>query len=266
MADTQTLNYGFTKPEIGASGTTWGGKLNTDLDSIDALIKTNADAIATKADVGAFGTIIHAATAKPAIVDADEIGFSDSAAAWVLKKFTWANVKSVLKTYFDTLYNPVLGYVPPPNTRSVIAAGLITGGGDLSANRTFTVTKSTNAQAIAGADDTTAMTPVRVQDAVNQFAPAIANAVAIGVGQTWQDVTGSRVVGTAYQNTSGRPIMVTISGDRTRTQISANNVTYIGEFRTVGDSSWSTASFILPAGWYYKVISVVNLGNVMELK
>lgn len=29
---------------------------------------------------------------------------SDSAASWVIKKFTWANLKSVLKTYFDAFY------------------------------------------------------------------------------------------------------------------------------------------------------------------
>ena len=35
---------------------------------------------------------------------------------------------------------------------------------------------------------------------------------AFGVGQTWQNVTASRVVGTTYTNTSGRPIMVSVQG------------------------------------------------------
>jgi len=49
-------------------------------------------------------TEIEAATGKTTPVDADDIGITDSAAANVLKKLTWANLKATLKTYFDTLY------------------------------------------------------------------------------------------------------------------------------------------------------------------
>lgn len=57
--------------------------------------------------------------------------------------------------------------------RTVTGAGLASGGGDLSANRVITVTKSSNAQAIAGTDDTTAMTPIRTKEAVDTFAPLL---------------------------------------------------------------------------------------------
>lgn len=49
---------------------------------------------------------------------------------------------------------------------TVSAAGLATGGGSLAADRIITVSKSSSAQAVAGTDDATAMTPVRTKDAV----------------------------------------------------------------------------------------------------
>ncbi len=47
--------------------------------------------------------VIHAATGKTTPVDADEFGIVDSAASNVLKKLTWANIKSTLWTAWGAL-------------------------------------------------------------------------------------------------------------------------------------------------------------------
>lgn len=54
--------------------------------------------------------LIKNAAAKTTLVDADTLPLSDSAASSGTKKITFANIKTVLKTYFDTLYN---NYVHP---------------------------------------------------------------------------------------------------------------------------------------------------------
>lgn len=99
-----TTNYQLKKPE------------GTDIVNIEDL-NGNFDVIDTQ--LAGRENLLKNAAAKTSLVDADTMPLSDSAASSGTKKITFANLKKVLKAYFDTLYNK---YTHPSYTAK--AAGL----------------------------------------------------------------------------------------------------------------------------------------------
>lgn len=89
--------------------------------NVKAVLKTYFDTLYDKTI-----DVINAATGKTTPVDADTLPLSDSEAANVLKKVTWANVKATLKTYFDTLYGNVAGQASSVDNEVALFSG--TGG------------------------------------------------------------------------------------------------------------------------------------------
>jgi len=84
----------------GMSAAAWG---------IGDVVSCRPTAALLAAGANASAESIAAAADKATPVDADSIGLSDSAAANVLKRLTWANLKATLKNYLDTLYFPFAG-------------------------------------------------------------------------------------------------------------------------------------------------------------
>lgn len=129
-------------------------------------------------------------------------------------------------------------------SRAISAGTGLTGGGDLSADRSIAADIASQAEAEAGSSSTKLMTPQRVAQALSALGAGV------GSGQTWQDVKASRTHNTTYQNTTGQPIQVVLQVDGgSYFQVSADGIAWI----TLGFFHYFAAhSAIIPNGWYYR--------------
>jgi hypothetical protein len=105
-------------------------------------------------------------------------------------------------------------------------------------------TPATNGDALTGTNNTKIMTPLRVKESANN---AI-NVYALGIAQSWQNVTGARATNTYYTNGTGKPIAVVIEG------VSGTS----GQFQVSADGvNWVTIGSVVTNGFDIRVVNAI---------
>jgi hypothetical protein len=132
----------------------------------------------------------------------------------------------------------------------------------------LTLTNNANIVTNRGANITTAagdtcIIRATAANVVEVLCGSFLSDAAVGTrGQIWQDVTGSRAVGTVYTNTTGRPIMVTVAVSQVGGNVTSVTVggVIIGTIQNEIAFERSLSTFIVPNGATYSL----SAGNALD--
>lgn len=132
--------------------------------------------------------------------------------------------------------------------RRIIAGTGLKDGGDLTQDRTLSADIATQSEAQTGGNNEKMMTPLRTAQALA--------ASSIGYGQAWVAAGSgiSRAPNTTYQNTTGRPIMVSVSVGTNESATVQVGATAGGLVTIYSNNDWDRVpfNFIVPPGHHYR--------------
>jgi hypothetical protein len=127
------------------------------------------------------------------------------------------------------------------------------------------VLQSSSGGSVTIAEPTTASNFTQTLPAATGTVTLTSDLKEIGVGQTWQDVSGSRTAGVTYTNSTGKPIMVSV---RTTATLADFTITVDGVVTAQVTNIATTRmqmSTIVPNGSTY-VVSGFQGGSWAELR
>lgn len=221
-----TTNYSWALPTVGGSENTWGTSLNSNWDALDTLLG-GTDATEFAILNGATVTTAELNILDGVTATTAEINLLDGVTATTAEINYLDGVTSNIQTQLDA--KAATASLGSSSTRD--AEDTLTDGNNL----------PDGAAVKAYVDN------------------AVSSVPGVGIGQTWQDVTGSRSEGTSYQNTSGGPMGVAIShtGASGTFEVSTDGVTWVVVYDLDGDNENGTKDnfyAVIPDNHYYRMV------------